>query len=284
VFFERVRVPGGYSAGVDSLGSRVGVGEVLEGEPVLVKPNQLTKTERGVTTNPGVLKAVLDYVSRFSGDVVIGESDTSGRSFEYATSGLSGLDYPLVNLSESETVEVESEHSVLELPVEAVERRVVDIPVLKSHALTGVTGAVKNLFGLLPVESKESLHHRIDGVLCDIYRAVSPEVCFLDGTYVLRNRGPRKGEAVQGGFMAASRDALAMDVAACRGLGVDVGSVPHLSHMAGDSGVEMVGREPSVELSPPEPGWKQRVFSQVQRFGAARRVLRMIDDVVPRPF
>lgn len=270
--------PGDPRDAMERLFRETGAAEPLRGEAVLVKPNWLSRPERGVTTSPAVLDAVVEAVRSVASEVVVGETESGGRSFGHVAEAVE-VEAELRNLSLSERRRVDAAGVELELPVEALEMAVVDVPVLKTHVLTGVTAGVKNLYGLLPGEEKERHHHEVDAVLEALYRAVDPEWTLLDGCWVMRSGGPRRGDVVRAGFVAASRDAAALDAAACRAAGVDPEEVPHLRRLGPEPDPRGAGAV-DVELDPPELGWKQAVAAQVQRFGPTRRAVRLLRDLV----
>ena len=94
-----------------------------------------------------------------------------------------------------------------------------------THSTTKLTNALKNLFGLLPERRKYSTYHPlgIDNVIADIAQVVKPNLNITDA-----------------GFrMIIGKDALAVDVTACRFLGLDPLKVKHLRLVSEDRGEKL---------------------------------------------
>lgn len=199
-------------------------------EKVLIKPNLLTKPTLGVTTSPEILHATIELLREQTEDIIIVETDSSGRSAKWLAKFLD-YDVPFLNLSKEEQVKVEGRYGSYDLAKIALESKIVNIPVFKSHILTQVTFGVKNLFGLLTNKEKEMYHMDIDNVLFDLYSILRPEINILDGTYSMDQNGPMDGRIMQTDFIMASTDALALDLAACSVINLNLKKVGHLEKL-----------------------------------------------------
>jgi len=120
---------------------------------------------------------------------------------------------------------------------------VIDLPKLKTHVLTLYTGAVKNLYGVIPGTRKREPHLRAPGVrdfspvLVDLLEFVQPRLSILDGVIGLEGDGPGVGGAPRSyGLLAASTDAVALDAVIAQALGYQPGQVLHLE-LAQDRGL-----------------------------------------------
>ncbi|MCX8191560.1 MAG: DUF362 domain-containing protein [Nitrososphaerales archaeon] len=197
---------------------------------VLIKPNLLTMPKRGITTDMDLLRSVINIVKERAKRVIIGETDSTGRTFDEIIDTLdkSNLNCDILNLSRDETLIVNGNHGNYNLPKLVFESHLINLPVLKTHTLTKITGAIKNLFGLIQDRDKESLHWKIDGVLADLYEILQPKLNILDAIYSMDGNGPIYGRVRYTGFIMASRDALALDCAACELIGLDPKGVDHL--------------------------------------------------------
>jgi uncharacterized protein (DUF362 family) len=75
----------------------------------------------------------------------------------------------------------------------------VDVAKLKTHAMTGLSGAVKNMFGAIPGLLKPEMHCRFpqkedfSAMLVDLCEAVRPSVCFVDAIVGMEGNGPSGG-------------------------------------------------------------------------------------------
>jgi uncharacterized protein (DUF362 family)/Pyruvate/2-oxoacid:ferredoxin oxidoreductase delta subunit len=240
-------------------------GIVRPGDRVLLKPNLLGahEVEKRVTTDPSVVRAVAKLVLDHGGRPFISDSP-SLVSFERAAakSGLIGVAKELGIEARpfSEPVMVAppqpAVHRSLEIAREALEADVViNLPKLKTHSLMLLTLGVKNLFGTVVGKRKAEWHFAAGedrlafaDLLLDVFRCVAPAITILDGVWAMEGKGPANGTPRQAGIIAASRDALALDLAVCDLLGVAPQRFP-LFLAAGRRGlvpesIEIAGREP----------------------------------------
>ncbi|HID11292.1 MAG TPA: DUF362 domain-containing protein [Candidatus Latescibacteria bacterium] len=112
---------------------------------------------------------------------------------------------------------------------------VINVPKLKTHVYTTFSGAVKNLFGLVPGYTKAGYHAKFNNLiyfskmLLDIFNFVRPALNVMDGVVALEGDGPGwHGHPRKVGVVMASLDGLALDVAACRLVGIHPERVPTL--------------------------------------------------------
>ncbi|MBI2890771.1 MAG: DUF362 domain-containing protein [Nitrospirae bacterium] len=109
----------------------------------------------------------------------------------------------------------------------------VDLPVPKTHAYFRLSGAVKNLFGLLPARNKILHYHmRRAGdwrgqIFLDLYRNFPPDIVMVDGRVGTEGHGPL-GSAKPAGFVLTSPDAVAADISLCEIMGFRPEGVPYL--------------------------------------------------------
>ncbi len=95
---------------------------------------------------------------------------------------------------------------------------IVNLPKLKTHSLTGVTLATKNLYGCVSGLHKSLLHKvypkmkEFVKILIKIYQIIKPTINILDGIWALEGEGPsREGKRKDCNFVAVSDDALCLD-------------------------------------------------------------------------
>ena len=121
-------------------------------------------------------------------------------------------------------------------------RALVNLPKLKTHALTTLTGALKNTFGVIPGFRKGEYHVThpdLDGfsrMLADLNGLVRPSLVVMDAVQAMEGNGPRGGTLVPLGLLIVSDDPVAVDAVACRVAGIDADRVPVL-RMAEEAGI-----------------------------------------------
>jgi uncharacterized protein (DUF362 family)/NAD-dependent dihydropyrimidine dehydrogenase PreA subunit len=109
---------------------------------------------------------------------------------------------------------------------------IISIPKLKIHELLLLTGAVKNLFGVIPGAGKRDLHAKtvkadqLSKVLLDLYRTIKPKVSIMDAVIGLEGRGGIIEGSLMGnprkiGLILAGEDAVALDTVAALIMGYD---------------------------------------------------------------
>lgn len=201
---------------------------------ILLKPNLLSASppERAVTTNPIIIRLAAELLRKYT-DAELWLGDSPGANFGRYNDVLhvTGIGPAAVD-SGVRVVRVESfepvtrdgfVYSSLADEVDII----LNLPKLKTHALTGMTLAVKNLFGLIPGTAKVGFHRDfpVDTVLGEqIYKYFTllghKTMNILDGITGMEGEGPSKGKPVDLGILAASSDAVALDIAATRMVGL----------------------------------------------------------------
>jgi ferredoxin len=109
---------------------------------------------------------------------------------------------------------------------------IVNVAKFKTHSLTLLTGAIKNMFGCVPGFRKSSLHMACPGpvpmskALVDIFSLVMPWVSVVDAVVAMDGSGPSSGRLRNLGFLAAGTDSVAVDTVLAMIAGIDPRRVP----------------------------------------------------------
>ena len=227
-------VEGAISQLLDSMG---GVARFVEnGDHMALKVNLLRKAlpQEAVTTHPGVVAAVAARVVNRGATALI--VDSPGGGFRYSEKNLrdiyvaAGMDraaessgatlnmdtaYQPVSCPEGELIK---HFEVIRPVVEA--DGVINLCKLKTHTFMGMTGAVKNSFGVIPGLSKPGYHakladtERFAGMLLDLSRLVAPRLTIMDAVVAMEGDGPGTGAPRPVGFLLGGVNPLAVDVVA----------------------------------------------------------------------
>jgi uncharacterized protein (DUF362 family)/NAD-dependent dihydropyrimidine dehydrogenase PreA subunit len=221
---------------------------VRPGMKVLLKPNllALAELEQAVTTHPAVLQAVAEQVIAAGGEVLIGDSSGGPDSGHPAVLRKSGTNAVAEKVGAKVVLfdgVVWKRHNgqdyFIARPVTEVDL-VINLPKLKTHMLTLFTGAVKNLFGVVPGERKREIHIRAIGAqdfsreLVNLLELVRPGLSILDGVLGQEGTGPgTSGTPHTYGCLAASTDPVALDAVVTRAMGYRDGDVLYLAQAAG---------------------------------------------------
>lgn len=208
---------------------------VHKGQKVLLKPNMLSakEPERGITTHPIILEAIIHEVRSVGGEVWIGDSPSGaikGIQRCWDNTGYQTLadrtGVKLINFEKDGTVVREVNGRRYHLARSVFEADVViNLPKFKTHGFTLYTGAIKNLFGTIPGFQKAVLHKHhphprdFSRVLVDVYSFVQARLHLMDGILGMEGNGPATGELRNTGLLLASEDGVALDTVASHLMG-----------------------------------------------------------------
>ena len=201
---------------------------IKRGERVFVKINHLSPAsspERGIITHPVVVEEVVKILLDLGAKVTIGD-DVEVTGNPYAVSGISGisrrLGVALVNLkghgfervavADGEIIKtVHVARDVLEADA------IVSVPKLKTHGLTLITCALKNMFGAIPLGERINFHRDypdpevFSAMLVDLYSVIRPRLFIVDGIVAMEGEGPAAGDTRALGALLVGDDAVAVD-------------------------------------------------------------------------
>jgi hypothetical protein len=100
---------------------------------------------------------------------------------------------------------------------------------MKTHLLTNITIAMKNMYGTFPEENKAKYHRfGIERVVYEVCKAFTPNLTIIDGTVGGEGTGPLSSDPVNSGTIIASNDVVAADAIACTIMGYDPFEVAHI--------------------------------------------------------
>ena len=230
--------------------------QAVSGRRVLVKPNLLTDRapEQAVTTHPALLRLVIRHLKSAGAIVSVGDSPASATNIRSvlektqigAVCEEEGVPFVSFEQEGACAYSVDGFDFTLAGPVVEADL-IVSLPKVKSHALTKLTAAVKNLYGAVPGYSKTMLHrlnprpNEFGRLVQAIWRVLPPTVSIADAVIGMEGQGPANGRPVKLGFLAASANPFALDIALCKTLHIKPESVPYLKGMVGDNAPEMAG-------------------------------------------
>lgn len=207
---------------------------------VVIKPNLCTavadKAEAS-NTDPRITEAVCELLLTRTRRIIIGESDGLRQKAQeaFAVTGYvemaKRLDIPLVNFSESPWKAVRCEPAGdVELPRLILDADVfITLPVLKTHALTYFTGAIKNQWGALPQYNRILMHKHLDPLLATLHRVLRTRFAVMDGIIGMEGRGPANGKPRRMDVILASQDSVALDATAMRLIGLEPDRSRHVA-------------------------------------------------------
>ena len=230
-------------AAVEKHFSALGLEDLIKPETkVMIKPNLLMKAspEASITTHPELVAALINKLQSMGvQNIVIAESPGGTYSkpllsMIYGSCGYKRFEnLPGVTLNydfsskkttfpEGKTVrEFELISPVFEADF------IISVAKLKTHAHTGLSGAVKNLFGTVPGLMKPEFHFRFQekepfcDMLVDLCECVKPSLAIVDAVWSMEGDGPSGGTKKYTGLTVASQNPYFCDLALCGVMGFD---------------------------------------------------------------
>lgn len=206
-------------------------------ERILLKPNLLVGAtpDKVVNTHPAVFSAVARHLLPTGAKLMYGDSPGFGGELAAArkvgiaeAAEAAGVEF--VEFGDGRQVSFPEGELIKQFTIASAvldADGIVSLPKLKTHALTRMTGAVKNQFGCIPGLLKGEFHMRMPDVdrfaqmLVDLNRLLSPRLAVMDGVIGMEGNGPRGGDPRQVGVIMLSEDLIALDAAACRVMNLD---------------------------------------------------------------
>lgn len=136
---------------------------------------------------------------------------------------------------------------VFHAPADLADACLINLPVLKTHVVSGMSVAMKNLMGLLPRTDRRNMHtFGIQQSIVDMNMGIKPDLTIVDGTVGQDGEGPLYGRQANLGMLLAGRDSLTIDLVACKLVNVDPRSIGHLQ-----LGIEQLGERRARLLGDP---------------------------------
>jgi uncharacterized protein (DUF362 family)/Pyruvate/2-oxoacid:ferredoxin oxidoreductase delta subunit len=302
--YEPARVLEAVRRGFAGMDIQALLGDVIaQGKAVLLKPNLLlpAAAEKGVTTHPSVFSAVAQALREKGARLTFGDSPNGVFTPEAAArkSGLleaaAALSIPMADFDTGEEVHfpggVQNKRFTVARSVREA-GAIINLPRLKTHSLTGMTGALKNMFGVVPGSLKAEFHIRhpdaesFSRMIADLNALVPSRLIVMDGIMGMEGNGPGSGTLVPVGLLLFSDDPVAIDAVACRIMGIDPMSVAVI-RFAQEMGLGNA-RASAIELRGDNlQALMPRAFKMPARSpqeGVPKWAMRMAKDlIVPKP-
>ncbi|MBP3414546.1 MAG: DUF362 domain-containing protein [Clostridia bacterium] len=237
---------------IEQQAEAMGLDKIISpGCTVVLKPNLVIKRkpEEASTTHPEVVGAVIRAVKkRGAGKVIIAES--GGGLYNKAVMSASYNTCGITDVCKREGAELNFDFSdkLIKHPdallchqfniiTPVIDADVlINIAKLKTHSMTGYSGAVKNLFGCVPGLMKPELHcqypdrSQFQQMIVDLNTLLKPSAVFIDAIDCMEGDGPTGGSPRHVGAVVAAYNPFAADIAASRMIAVDPSKIYMLSH------------------------------------------------------
>ena len=235
------------------------------GASVALKPNLVVDAhpDTGATTHAGVLSGAIAYLRDHGvADIAILEGSwvgtATGQAFRAAGYDQVGRKYnvPLFDLKKDRTRTVDTPLRPMEICCRALDAGyLINLPVLKGHCQTVMTGALKNCKGCLPDREKRRFH--AEGLMepiAALAAALKPDLTIVDSICGDLNF-EEGGNPVPTGRMLLGTDMVQLDAYGCRLMGLEPDQVPYIGLAEGwGAGSAALGEGELVRLNAPTDG------------------------------
>ncbi len=221
------------------------LGYDFAGKNVWVKPNLLGPhpPEHSVTTDPEIVRFLVRGLrTRGAKDIWVADNPGGGlqrnlSSYIKPTGVVDASEGCFRSISETPVTIPTKSRFVAEFRVSRILTEVdviLNLPVFKTHALTLLTGAIKNLFGIIPGAQKSYLHtvvkssYEFAELLVDIYQSVPvPVLNIMDALRGMDGQnGPSGGRVLKLDTLLTGRNPVALDSVMAMMAGAKPAAIP----------------------------------------------------------
>ncbi|MBN1532555.1 MAG: DUF362 domain-containing protein [Spirochaetes bacterium] len=286
-----------------SLLGRERIVDMFRSKRVLLKPNLCIDypPQRGATTHPAVVEAMIRIVKDAGGTPVVGDGPIVGiRGNIFRATGMEEVcgryGVMLVNFNQSEGRRVRLQGAAVYPEALITEHyfrcdTVVNLPIFKSNMAYWLSGALKNMKGLLVGREKHTPHRLgVPESVADLNRMVRQDLVIMDGLVGMMGDGPSAGEAAEAKLLIGGFDPVAVDSLAATIMGFDPRKIPMIAYAeaggVGTSHITVRGDRPdSFHLNFRKPSIaRHRLLVQIldrigkTAFGWIQRRTRLLVD------
>jgi len=234
-----------------------GMSVIRPADTVLIKPNLIrpSPSGSGIITDARVTEAVVELVLEHGPKrVIIGEGSSVGYDFPGQVDSLTAMEVSgtaevarkfglqMIDLNHDEVVQVEAPDAYV-MHTFGVARTaleadvIIDLPVIKTHARTGITCGLKNMKGVLPGKEKKRTHQLgLDRGIVDLNRVMKPHLTVVDGIVGRAGTHTRDADRVALNCIVAGTDVVAVDAICATVMGFDVEDILHI-RLADEAGL-----------------------------------------------
>lgn len=207
---------------------------VKSGQTVVLKPNLVSKInpDKVATTHPSIVEAVAKEVVKLGARCIIADSPGGPYTKAYLNSVYKGTKMSEAATNSGAKLNNDFTHSVVDFGKGAVIGKkveiinvlenadvIINLCKMKTHAFTGYTGAVKNMFGAIPGLVKVQMHARFKTLdpFCNFnidtieYFGTKLNLHICDAVIGMEGAGPTAGKPKPVRKIMASSDSYALD-------------------------------------------------------------------------
>lgn len=226
---------------IETLGKEK-IHSLFKNKRVLLKPNACIDypPERGATTHPAVLDAVISIALDSGADVIVGDGPIVGvKGNVFEKTGISDVckkynikifdfNHEKGRLVTNENSLILSEAMIANVYFEA--DTFVNMPVFKSNIGFWLSSTLKNMKGLLVGKEKHRAHHiGVPESVADLNAMVRQDLIIMDGYIGMMGDGPTAGSPANAKLLMGSFDPVAVDTVAAELMGLPTNRIPMIT-------------------------------------------------------
>ena len=289
---------------------------LFSGMRVGLKPNLLLPSipDRAIITHPSFFEAIVQIVRDNDGTPVLIENpaihglNTVLKKTPYGNI-INALDVEVPDMTPTQLISFDDAHRYKKIEISKAFFDVdmlINLPKLKTHGLTILTGALKNLFGTIPGLKKSRVHLKapsrddFSNFMMDLYGALShgfdppkPILHIMDGILGMEGEGPGfSGTPRQIGVIIMGRDPLAVDWTATQIVKISPDDIPTLKAgferpfcISSPDDIELVGDNLDTLQVSSFKASKNSIFSNAVRWPFTSPFFKqlLVEKPVPNP-
>jgi len=196
--------------------------DIRPDDKIIVKPSIIEPAYgyQAITTNPKILDALLSYLKEKGvKDVVVAEQAMIGNDTLTAAKKSSILDVckkhdvNFIDLRKCDYVEKEVDGTKFKIAKDFFDRKIINIPVMKTNSQIGISGAIENMLRVADEETQKVMFREdIEKTLPKLLKALPNFLTIGDATIGLQGQGPTiLGEPAFLNMVFISKDPVALD-------------------------------------------------------------------------
>ncbi len=221
-----------------------GLSFVKPGMTIAIKANMVSSMapEKAGTTHPMLIRKLCEMITDLGAKVVIGDSPGGIYTPGFVKGIYKGCGFTdMVADLGKESVKLNDDFSVKEATYDGKSLKsfiytgwldnadaIINVSKLKSHAMMGMSCAVKNMFGTIPGATKPEYHMRFPeemafaNVMVDLNEFFKPVLYVVDAIDGMEGNGPTAGEKRHIGAVLASKRPYDLDMVCANIIGMGI--------------------------------------------------------------
>ena len=196
--------------------------DIKENDKVIIKPSIIEPAygHHAVTTNPKILDELIAHLKENNiKDIIVAEQAMLGND-TLAAAKKAGIlnvcekhEVNFVDLRKCEYVDKEVDGFRFKIAKEFFDRKIINIPVMKTNSQLGISGAVENMLRIVDEETQKRMFAEdIEKTLPKLLRTLPNFLTIGDATVGLQGQGPTSlGEPTFLNMIFISNDPVALD-------------------------------------------------------------------------